>query len=85
MTGHRPRLLLAEDLSKSFDGRQIFAHVTLDIGVGECIGLTGANGSGKSTLAKILAGRDPSTGVVHRPGLPGLGAHGGTALVLQRP
>lgn len=57
MTGHRPRLLLAEDLSKSFDGRQIFAHVTLDIGVGECIGLTGANGSGKSTLLNILAGR----------------------------
>nr|CAC85369.1 hypothetical protein [Gordonia sp. Kb2] len=48
-------------------------------------GVVGANGSGKSTLAKILAGRDPSTGVVHRPGLAGLGVHGGTALVLQRP
>ncbi|WGJ85832.1 DUF2232 domain-containing protein [Gordonia sp. SMJS1] len=67
------------------EARPVLHDIDLRIDPGEFVAVVGANGSGKSTLAKILAGRDPSTGVVHRPGLPGLGAHGGTALVLQRP
>lgn len=58
-------------------------HVTLT--PGEFVAVVGANGSGKSTLAKILAGRAPTSGSVTRPGAAGLGRHGGTAMVLQRP
>ncbi|GED96267.1 ATP-binding cassette domain-containing protein [Gordonia crocea] len=59
--------------------------VDLRIEPGELVAVVGANGSGKSTVAKILAGRAPSTGEVVRPGDPGLGRPGGTAMVLQRP
>lgn len=60
-------------------------EVTLDIGVGEHVAVTGGNGSGKTTLTLILAGREPTSGAVHRPGAVGLGMLGGTALVLQNP
>ncbi|MFZ2511024.1 MAG: DUF2232 domain-containing protein, partial [Gordonia sp. (in: high G+C Gram-positive bacteria)] len=52
---------------------------------GEFVAVVGANGSGKSTLSKILAGTPPTIGIVDRPGDPGLGKRGGTAMVLQRP
>lgn len=51
---------------------------------GEFVVVVGPNGSGKSTLAAVLAGATPDHGQVHRPGSPGLGAVGGTALVAQR-
>lgn len=66
-------------------GTPILDGVDLELGQGEFVAVVGANGSGKSTLAKLLAGRAPTTGTVSRPGAAGLGRHGGTALVLQRP
>ncbi|GAA4682133.1 ATP-binding cassette domain-containing protein [Gordonia humi] len=65
--------------------RDVLTGVDLELHPGEFVAIVGANGSGKSTLAKILAGVDPTIGVVDRPGAPGLGRAGGTALVLQRP
>jgi energy-coupling factor transporter ATP-binding protein EcfA2 len=59
--------------------------ISLDVQAGEHIALTGANGSGKSTLMLILAGREPTSGTVERPGAVGLGQLGGTAVVLQHP
>ncbi|QKT05822.1 DUF2232 domain-containing protein [Gordonia sp. X0973] len=59
--------------------------VSLRVDPGEFVAVVGANGSGKSTVAKILAGRAPTSGEVRRPGDPGLGRPGGTAMVLQRP
>lgn len=57
----------------------------LSIDVGEHIAVTGANGSGKTTLMLLLAGRQPTSGVIERPGSVGLGELGGTAVVLQHP
>ena len=61
------------------------APVHARIDPGEMVALIGDNGSGKSTLTRILAGRPPSAGVLHRPGGAGLGQPGGTAMVLQHP
>jgi energy-coupling factor transport system ATP-binding protein len=60
-------------------------EVSLDLRVGEHVAVTGANGSGKTTLMLILAGRQPTSGSVERPGAVGLGKRGGTALVFQHP
>jgi energy-coupling factor transport system ATP-binding protein len=60
-------------------------EVSLDLRVGEHVAITGANGSGKTTLMLILAGREPTSGTVDRPGAVGLGKLGGTAVVFQHP
>jgi energy-coupling factor transporter ATP-binding protein EcfA2 len=59
--------------------------ISLDVRAGEHIAITGANGSGKSTLMLILAGREPTSGTVERPGAVGLGRLGGTGVVMQHP
>jgi len=43
-------------LSKSFDGRDVFADITEVVSQGECLVITGPNGSGKTTLLRIMAG-----------------------------
>jgi energy-coupling factor transport system ATP-binding protein len=60
-------------------------EVSLNLRVGEHVAVTGPNGSGKTTLMLILAGREPTSGTIDRPGAVGLGKLGGTALVLQHP
>jgi len=60
-------------------------HVTLEIPAGAYVGVLGDNGSGKSTLARILAGENPGSGSVQRPGAAGAGRAGGVAIVFQRP
>jgi energy-coupling factor transport system ATP-binding protein len=59
--------------------------VSLDVGEGEHLAVTGANGSGKTTLMLLLAGRTPTSGTIERPGVVGLGRPGGTAVVMQHP
>jgi energy-coupling factor transport system ATP-binding protein len=59
--------------------------VSLTIEPGEHVAITGANGSGKTTLMLLLAGREPTAGVIERPGGVGLGHAGGTAVVMQHP
>ncbi len=59
--------------------------VNLTIEAGEHVAVTGANGSGKTTLMLLLCGREPTSGVIDRPGAVGLGRLGGTAVVMQHP
>jgi energy-coupling factor transporter ATP-binding protein EcfA2 len=65
--------------------RDALRGISLEVNAGEHVAVTGANGSGKTTLMLILAGREATSGSVHRPGAVGLGKLGGTALVLQHP
>lgn len=46
----------ARGLSKSFDGKELFAGVDFDVKKGEKIFLLGPNGCGKTTLLKIILG-----------------------------
>jgi energy-coupling factor transporter ATP-binding protein EcfA2 len=59
--------------------------VSLDVRPSEHVAVTGANGSGKTSLMLILAGREPTSGTVERPGGVGLGELGGTAVIMQHP
>ena len=61
-------MLVASDLSKSYEGRTVLAHVDLAVDPGQRVGLVGENGVGKSTLLRLLAGlEDPDSGATARP------------------
>ena len=48
--------LSIQKLSKAFNQKSVFHHLSFDIKTGSRFALTGSNGSGKSTLLKILSG-----------------------------
>jgi ABC transport system ATP-binding/permease protein len=50
------KVLEARDLSKAYDGNQLFRSVDFSLVPGDRIGIVGPNGVGKSTLLDILAG-----------------------------
>ncbi len=53
----QPRPLLSlQDISKSFDGVQALAGVSLEVGDTGILGIIGPNGAGKSTLAGVIVG-----------------------------
>ena len=63
--GEGSALLQVRDLSKTFDGFQAVAGVSLDIVAGTALGLLGPNGSGKTTLINLISGvYKPSGGTV---------------------
>ncbi|BDH57847.1 putative ABC transporter ATP-binding protein [Tsukamurella sp. PLM1] len=73
------------DVTVRYGDRLALAVPGLTVEPGEFVAVTGRNGAGKSTLTRVLAGAAPTSGTVERPGGPGLGAPGGTAVVFQRP
>ncbi|HKF38846.1 MAG TPA: ATP-binding cassette domain-containing protein [Ktedonobacteraceae bacterium] len=49
-------ILQVKDLYKHFGGLVAVDHISLDIHLGEVVGLVGDNGAGKSTLIKMISG-----------------------------
>jgi energy-coupling factor transporter ATP-binding protein EcfA2 len=76
-----------DDVSFRYPGahHEALSPTSLTVDPGEHVAIIGANGSGKTTLMLILAGREPTGGVVERPGVVGLGRAGGTAVIMQHP
>jgi ATP-binding cassette subfamily F protein uup len=61
------KLLVAQDLSKSFDGRRIISGLDVKLTPGMRLGLLGPNGSGKTTLLSLLDGTlEPDAGTIER-------------------
>ncbi|MCA9986176.1 MAG: ABC-F family ATP-binding cassette domain-containing protein, partial [Anaerolineales bacterium] len=59
------RVLEAINLSKSYDGLQLFENVDFSLNPGDRIGIIGPNGTGKSTFLDILANHtQPDSGQV---------------------
>jgi ATP-binding cassette subfamily F protein 3 len=48
--------LILQELSKSYDGRNVFSDVSLSIERGERVAFVGKNGAGKSTLVRAIMG-----------------------------
>src|SRR4051812_48149536 len=64
--------LLAENLTKSFEGRVALRDLNLTIPAGRVAGLLGRNGSGKTTLLHLACGLLlPTGGVCRTLGRPG--------------
>jgi len=67
-------VIVAEDISKTYDDRPIVKPFSLRIQRGDRIGIVGANGAGKTTLLKMLTKElEPDTGsVTHANTLSGV-------------
>lgn len=58
-------VIVAENITKSFDGHTIIKPFSLRIQNGDRIGIVGANGAGKTTLLKMLTGElEPDSGTI---------------------
>ena len=59
------RLIVADGISKTFDGKPVVKDLSLTVMRGDRVGLVGPNGTGKTTLVNLLLGRlHPDTGTV---------------------
>ena len=54
-TGRQTRKLLrVHNLTKGFQGKNLFSNITFELGPGFCLGVVGDNGSGKSTFLSLI-------------------------------
>jgi ATP-binding cassette subfamily F protein uup len=59
------RVLFAENISKSYDGRPLISSFSIEVARGDRVGIVGPNGAGKTTLLKLLTGaQQPDEGRV---------------------
>ena len=59
------RVIVAEGVSKIYDGRAIVDRFSIEIARGDRVGIVGPNGAGKTTLINLLTGRlEPDAGTV---------------------
>jgi ATP-binding cassette subfamily B protein len=64
------RGIVFEQVSFSYDAKQVLTNIDLEIPAGATVALVGANGSGKTTLIKLLARLyDPSAGRITLDGI----------------
>ena len=54
--------VVARELRKSFDGKQVLADISFDVDPGDVIGVLGKNGAGKTTLLELVLGFTPASG-----------------------
>jgi ABC-2 type transport system ATP-binding protein len=74
--------LVADHLSKAFDGRMVVDNLSFSIAPGEIVGLVGLNGAGKTTTINMILGvLTPTSGSVAIAGL-NLAEHREEALAL---
>jgi ATP-binding cassette subfamily F protein 3 len=57
-------ILELENVNKSFEDKQVFRDVCLNLQRGDKLAVVGVNGAGKTTLLKIMAGQEPSDGEI---------------------
>lgn len=61
------QLLVANEVTKRFNGTPVVTNLDLLLGPGQRLGLLGPNGSGKTTLLRLLAGTlEPDSGTIVR-------------------
>ncbi len=60
-------VIVADGISKTYDGRAVIKPFSLRIQRGDRIGMVGSNGAGKTTLLRMLTGElEPDTGTITR-------------------
>ena len=78
-------MLVADQVSVAFPGRQVLTGVSFTLERGAFCGLIGANGSGKTTLLRTILGfQPPSAGEIRIDGVPGSGGFRSVGYVPQK-